>query len=63
MTDPDALEAAKLITGKVRLIGDGLHVDDPEPMHERIDALLLNLLQKDYPETVEYVRKLRLWYG
>jgi hypothetical protein len=25
--------------------------------------LLLSLLEKKYPETIEYVRRLKFWYG
>ena len=63
MSDTDALEAAKLITGRVRRIGDRLHLDEPTDAHERLDALLLGLIEKDYPTLVEYVKSLRLWYG
>jgi len=63
LTDTDALEAAKLITGKPRDIQGRLHLDDPGGAHERLDALLLSLLEKDFPALVEYVKRLRLWYG
>jgi hypothetical protein len=63
MTDPEALEAARLITGKPREIQGRLYVEDTTDAHERIDALLLSLLERDYPETVAYVRRLKLWYG
>lgn len=63
MSDIDALEAAKLIAGTTRRVAGKLYPDEPMDAHERIDALLLSLLEKDYPELVEYVRSLRLWYG
>ncbi len=63
MSDTDALEAARLITGKPREIQGRLYVDEAMSAHERLDALLLSLLEEDYPSLVEYVKKLRLWYG
>jgi hypothetical protein len=63
MKDEDALEQVKLITGKPREIQGKLYTDDPEATHERLDALLLSLLEKKYPKTIEYVKKLRLWYA
>jgi hypothetical protein len=63
MTDTDALEAVKLITGKPREIQGMLYAEDTTDAHERIDALLLSLLEKKYPETVAYVRRLKVWYG
>jgi hypothetical protein len=63
MTDPEALEAARLITGKPREIQGRLYVEDATDAHERIDALLLSLLEQDYPELVSYVRRLKVWYG
>jgi hypothetical protein len=63
MSDADALEAVKLITGKPREIQGMLYAEDTTDAHERIDTLLLSLLEKSYPETVEYVRRLKFWYG
>jgi hypothetical protein len=63
MTDPEALEAVRLITGKPREIQGMLYVEDATDAHERIDALLLTLLEQEYPELVSYVRRLKVWYG
>jgi hypothetical protein len=63
LSDTDALEAARLITGKPREIQGMLYVEDATDAHERIDALLLSLLEQDYPELVSYVRRLKVWYG
>lgn len=63
LSDADALEMAKLITGTTREIQGKLYLDEPMESHERLDALLLSLIEKDFPNLVEYVRRLRLWYG
>jgi hypothetical protein len=63
MKDEDALEQVKLITGKPREIQGMLYCDEATDAHERVDVLLLSLLEKKYPETIEYVRRLKFWYG
>jgi hypothetical protein len=63
MTDADALEKVKLITGKPREIQGMLYAEDATDAHERVDVLLLSLLEKKYPKTIEYVRRLKFWYG
>jgi hypothetical protein len=63
MKDEDALEQVKLITGKPREIQGMLYVDEATDAHERVDTLLLSLLEKKYPDTVAYVRRLKFWYG
>jgi hypothetical protein len=63
MSDADALEAVRLITGKPREIQGMLYCDEATDAHERVDALLLSLLEKKYPKTIEYVRRLKFWYG
>lgn len=64
MTDPQAIEQARQIVGRVRVLGKDIYIDDyTEEKHKKLDELLLSLLEKDYPKLVEYVRKLRLWYG
>ena len=64
MTDPEALEQARKIVGRVRVLGSVVYIDDgAEEKHKKLDALLLDLLAGEYPELVTYIRKLRLWYG
>jgi hypothetical protein len=63
MTDADSLERVKLIAGKTREIQGKHYLEDTTDAHERIDALLLDLLKDTHPETVEFVKGLKLWYG
>jgi hypothetical protein len=63
MKDEDTLEQVRLIAGKTREIQGKLYCDEATDAHERIDALLLSLLEKKYPETVEYVQRLKFCYG
>lgn len=58
-----ALQRAKDIAGKTREIQGKLYIDDAPERHEKLDALMLELLEPEHPELVEFVRKLRLWYG
>jgi hypothetical protein len=63
MTPADALQKAKDIAGKTRELQGMLYVDDVTRVHERLDALLLDLLKEEYPELVAFVKRLKLWYG
>jgi hypothetical protein len=63
MSDADALQQAKDIAGKLRDLGGVLYTDEPEQMHMKLDAFLLTLLEKDYPELVKFVGKVKRWYG
>ena len=64
MSDTDALQKAKDIVGRTRLIQGRLYVgSDVAEVHEKLDAFLLSLLEKEYPELVAFVKSLRLWYG
>ena len=62
-SDADALQRAQDIVGKTRLIGNYLYIEDAPERHEKLDRLLLELLAADYPDLVEFIQKLRLWYG
>ena len=64
MTDLEAVQKAKDIVGTTRKIQDRLYTEkDPQEVHQDLDRLMLDLLQDNYPELVEYRKSLRLWYG
>jgi hypothetical protein len=63
MTDPEAVQKAKDIAGKTREIQSKLYLDDAPERHESLDKFILSLLEKDYPETVKYIKRLKVWYG
>jgi hypothetical protein len=63
LTPADALQKARDIVGRTRLVAGKLYLENPTEGHERLMNFLLDLLKDGYPELVEFVKRLRLWYG
>lgn len=62
-TPSEALQKAQDIAGRTRKIAGRLYIDDAPEKHEKLDAFLLSLLKDQYPEMVEFVKSLKVWYG